>query len=109
MKIDGNWFIPPHRTSVVLPDFKVLDDEGKERKIINEGDTVSIVADATFRVIDRVVTVRPHPELFKLGTLQYLPIVAPQDEDTRIEVQFTAHKRADLRRLNYIAELFVGE
>jgi hypothetical protein len=109
MRIDGEYIIPNHRQCLILPEFAVFDDEGKERKIINAGDTVTIVSAATFRVIDRVVTVRPHPELFKLGMLQYLPVVSMQDEDVKVEIKFTATQRADIRRLGYIAELYVGE
>jgi hypothetical protein len=109
LKIDGRYFIPTHRTCLVLPDFKIVDAEGKERKIVSAGSTVTLVADASFRVLDRVIQVRPHPELFKLGELRYIPLVAPHDEDVKLEIQFTADQRADLRNIKYIAELYVGE
>jgi hypothetical protein len=41
--------------------------------------------------------------------LQYLPVVSMQDEDVKVEIKFTATQRADIRRLGYIAELYVGE
>lgn len=108
-QFDGDYTIDPAKTHVILPGFTAYDDEGKERKLVNAGSTVTLVSDTAFRVMDRIAFIRTHPELYKLGTVQCVPLVSPGDDMVKIEVQFTATQRTDLKRFPYLIELYVGD
>lgn len=99
----GEAFIHQERDCVVIPRFTATDAEGKTRKILKEGDTVTVTAGATVRIMDRVGFVRLHPDLG--GGLM---MISPHDQSTTLTCEITPKKRVDLSKLDYFAEIYIG-
>jgi hypothetical protein len=82
--------------------------EGKSRKILKEGDVIELIADATVQVKDRVLTLRAHPDLYRLGNVRMLPMITPADGVVQLGISFQAAARIDLKKLEYLAEVYIN-
>ena len=105
---EGKFDIDEKPKYVTLPGFVALADDGKQRKVATAGDTLTLVSTTAFTTHERVTHIRPHPDLYKLGTVICVPFVTPDDGMVQLTVQFTAHKRTDLTKFPYLIELYVG-
>lgn len=97
------------RSCILVTDFVAEDQEGKERKVVNPGDEVTIRAKGSLRITDRVADLRVHPVLYECGVVFGSPKLSPIDGDHTISFTYIAKKRTDLKKLDYFCELYIGD
>ena len=108
LKITGEHTIDQTRTCILLTAFEATDAEGKVRKIVKDGDIVTIATQATINSTDRILTLRANPALYKAGSVRMLPMISPLDEHGPVTISFQALDRIDLSKLNYLVEVYVN-
>lgn len=105
--IKGEHTIDASRTCVLLPEFEAIDSEGKVRKVLKEGDIVTITTKATINSLDRVLLLRANPALYHAGNVRMIPMISPADEHGPITMTYQALQRIDLSKLNYFMEVYI--
>lgn len=87
---------------IQLTEFEVTKDKSEENGVI------VLAAQAQVRAIDRIILVRPHPDLVAAGTVQYQNVITPTDGSIHPVVTFKAYKKFNLTKLPWLVELFIG-
>ena len=96
------------RSAILLTTFEAKDSEGKSRKILKEGDIVTLTTNASISSLDRVLTLRANPALYAAGNVRIIPLIAPDDELAPVTIQFQAADRIDLSKLSHLVEVYVN-
>ena len=106
--INGEYHISRDKTCILFTDFIAVDDKEKTRKVLNEGDIVTLTTQATIRSVDRVITLRANPMLYAKGSVRMIPLLAPSDNTTQIGISFKADGRVDLSKLTHLVEAYIN-
>lgn len=109
MTIDGEFRIHRDKQFIELPNFKVLDGEGKQRKVLKPGDQIAFISEATIRMVEHVAIVRPHPAFYENGLVYGNPMITPTDGTTKIVFTVGITDRMDITKLPYLCELYISE
>lgn len=109
LTIVGDHKMNTSRTAILLITFETLDMEGKSRKVLKEGDIVTITTNATISTMDRVLTIRANPALYLNGDVRMMPLIAPDDGTSAVLITYQAARRIDLSKLTHIVEVYVHE
>lgn len=107
LSITGEYELSLDRLSIVLPKFSVVAEKGKKSKKLEADDYVLLVADTTVAVKGRVVSVKPNPELYRLGTLSGPMMFDETDGPVQLVFRFTAEDDCDLNKLGYFCKLYI--
>ena len=108
LKIEGEYEMDYNRTHIRLKGFEAVDSEGKTRKIVKEGDIVEIISTTSIRSLEPILTLRANPELYAHGNVRMLPVIGPADGAVQLGISFRADARLDLKKLDYLVEVYVN-
>ena len=109
LTLDGEWVMNQDKTGILLTDFEAIDSTGKSRKVLNAGDEAELIANATIKTLDRILTLRANPGLYYAADVSMIPMITPSDGVVKLGIVVKAKERIDLKTLNYLAEVFVNE
>ena len=108
MKIDGDYEMDFKRSHIRLKGFEVIDSTGKKRKVLNEGDVVELISTTSINSLEPILTLRAHPLLYAHGNVRMLPVIGPADGTVQLGISFRADSKIDLKKLDYLVEVYVN-
>jgi len=110
IKCEGGYTLSRDKTCLIFPEFEVIDEAGKARKVLPaDGEVVTFRSTTPFTMTEHIGFVRVNKDLYAMGTIMnVLPLVSPTDGQTVVEFTFKPNTRVDVSKLSHLFELYVG-